>query len=232
MVIRGFSNHATGISLASMQWRRGIVFAAVHLAVVLPMVAVIEVNEAAELRLMRAQDAPVAEAPKVATVPASEASDDAPTFDLCGVLDIYSPNENILTLANPAAFLIAAWRLPCPPRWSFSGMLVGTVWSKPSFAQFAKERKVDAIFLLLIAVQWLLIGGFPLRPHRGLWGDPATHITACTVLACALSFVPSIESFCTLPMLYAPAVWIWWLWLVVAKLLRSTAGYSRSWRLS
>jgi len=213
-----------------MRWRRGIAFAAVHLAVVLPMVAVIERNEATELRAMHEQYTQVAEAPKDAIFPASKANDDAPTFDLCGLTDTFSPNENILILANPAPFLVTAWRNPYPPRWSISGVLVGTVWSKPSFAQFAKERRVDTIFLLLIGVQWLLIGGFPLRPDLGLWRDPATKITACTIVAVALSFIPNIESFCTLPMFYALAAWVWLLALVAAKLFRSMLGIAKDWR--
>ena len=231
MVIRGFSNPATGISLASMQWRRGILFAAVHLAVVLPMVAVMEVNEAAELRLMRDQNPQEADPPTKAPIPASEASGEIMTFNLCSVTDVYSPNEKILVIADPAPVLVTQWRYPCPPQWSVAGMLVGTVWSRPSFTQFAKEQKVDAIFLLLIGIQWTLIGSFPLRPHRGLWGDPATHITFCTVVAGALSFVPNIESFSTLPMFYALAAWVWWLSLIVAKLFRSMLGFAKSWRL-
>lgn len=215
-----------------MKWRRGIAFAAVHLTVGLTMVAVIEANEIAELRSMHAQDTPIAEVPKDAAASPSAPSSDAPTFDMCGMLDLFSPSETILDFANPVPFLSTGWRNPCAPRWSVSGMLVDTDWPKPSFTQFAKEQKVYAIFLLLISFQWLLIGGFPLRPRHGLWGDPATRITACTVVAGALSFVPHVESFCTLPMLYAFAAWIWWLWLIIAKLFRSTLDHVKSWRLA
>lgn len=206
-------------------------FAAVHLAVGLAIVAHIEANEAAGLRLMHAAKTELAESPKAPAISLSEAAGGTATFDLCGMLDLFSPSENILIFANPAPFLMTAWRNPCAPGWSVSGKLVGNGWPKPSFTQFARERSVDIVFLLVVAVQWMLIGGFPLRSHRGLWGDPATQITACTVAAGALSFVPNVESFCTLPMFYALAAWFWWLSLIVAKVFRSMLSFAKGWRL-
>jgi hypothetical protein len=214
-----------------MQWRRGIVFAAIHLAVGLAVVAQIEADEMTGLRSMHAAEPELVESPKAAAVSSGRAVDGAAFFDLCGMLDLFSPSETVLNFANPAPFLITGWRNPCAPAWSVSGMLVGADWPKPSFAQFEKERKVDAIFLLVVALQWLLIGGFPLRPHRGLWRDPATHVTACTVAAGVLSFVPNVESLSTAPMLYALAAWVWWFAFFVAKLFRSMLGFAKNWRL-
>jgi len=208
-----------------MQWHRGIGFAFVHLSVALPMVAGIEANEANGLRLMHAQESPSGRSKPLA-VSAGEASNGAPDFSPCGMIDTFSPSENILIFANPGAFLVTDWRSPCARRWSVSGMLISDGWPKASWALFAKGQRVDAIFIALMAIQWLLIGVFPLRPHCGLWGDPATHITICTVAAGALSFIPNIESFCNFPMLYAAAAWVWWLYLLGSTLL------SRTWRLA
>ena len=204
-----------------MQWCRGIAFAAVHMAVVLTVAVSLESDETAMLGRQHAQNQRAADPTPAAVVPASKDSDDTITLDMCSLTDPYSPREEIVGIANPFVSLITEWRAPCPPRWSVAGMLISTAWAPLTPARFAKERIVDAIFILLIAGQWLLIGGFPLRPNRGLWGDPATHITFCTAAAGALSFAPNIESFCTFPMLYAFAAWFWWLGLLIWSVARS-----------
>jgi hypothetical protein len=194
------------------------------------MVVSLKMDEAPMLRRQQAQSERPAPSP-AEVVPASKASDDDVTLDMCSLTDQYSPREKIAGIADPVAISIAGWRALCPPRWSVAGILISTMWVSPTAAQFAKERIVDVIFLLLIAVQWLLVGGFPLRPHRGLWGDPATHITACTVAAGALSLVPNIESFCTLPMLYAFTAWFWWLSLLIRSGARSGLNWIAARRL-
>ena len=135
--------------------------------------------------------------------------------------DVYSPHEEMILTANPIAAVITEWRDPCPPRWTVSGMLISTVWTPPTPASFAKQQIVDAIFLLLVSIQWLLIGGFPLRPHLGLRRDPAFFVTAFTVAAAALSLIPQIGSFATIPSLFAFIAWLYWLALLAWKLLRS-----------
>jgi hypothetical protein len=212
-----------------MQWRRGILFAAVHLTVVLPIVVSLEIDDAAMLR--RQHERFKLPAVPVPAASASEPAADTDSIDMCSLIDQYSPREDIVGIANPFAISVTEWRAFCPPRWSISGMLISNAWAPLTSARFAKERIVDVIFVLLIAVQWLLIGGFPLRPHRELWGDPATQITACTVAAGVLSFVPNVEQFCTLPMFYALAAWFWWLSLVATKLFRSMLGFAKGWRL-
>jgi hypothetical protein len=133
----------------------------------------------------------------------------------------YSPREEIILIANLLSTFISEWRDPCPRRRSISGMLISAVWAPPTPASFAKQQIVDAIFLLFVALQWLLTGGFPLRPHLGLRRDPAFFITAFTVAAAALSLIPQISSFTTIPSFFALVAWLWWLSLLAWKLLRS-----------
>ena len=154
--------------------------------------------------------------------PLENAADGA-SFDLdfCHMTDLYSPREEILLIANWPAGLVTDWRNPCPSLWSISGMMISTTWQRPTPASQAKQRYVDWIFLLLISIQWLFIGGFPLRPHKLLRYDPATFITLFTVLAAALSLIPEVDHTATLPSFFALIAWLWWFALLAWKLLRS-----------
>jgi hypothetical protein len=206
-----------------MQWRRGLAFAAAHLVVAFSIVAAIEFEESAMWRDHYRQFASSAQKSPIAPKPsANSVSDSAPDFSICGMIDETSPRERIIAIADlPAAFL-TAWRMPCPPRWTVSGMLIGTTaWGHPTAALLAKQRTVDGILLMFVAVQWLLIGGLPLRPHEKLIRDPATLITACSALAALFSFIPQMDFLAGLFALIAAVTWLYWLALLAWKLLRS-----------
>ena len=205
-----------------MQWRRGLAFAAVHVAVALPIVASLEAGDAAMLRDHYSQITPPSSKPVALTSGTETSVDTVLDFSICGMIDEFSPRERIIVMANlPAAFL-TAWRMPCPPRWSVSGMLLGVTWERLTPARQVKQRGVDAILLLLIAIQWLLIGGFPVRPHEKLRRDPATLITICTAAAGALSFLPQMNLLSELFLVVVPFTWLYWLALLAWKLLRLT----------
>jgi hypothetical protein len=111
--------------------------------------------------------------------------------------------------------------MDCPPRWSISGIVMGTAWQHPNPAKFAKQRIVDGILLALIAIQWLIIGGFPLRPGESLRRDPVALITVCTLCAGAISLIPEIGLLSGLLMMIAAAAWFWWLGLLLRTLFHS-----------
>jgi len=123
-------------------------------------------------------------------------------------------------MADLSAAFLTAWRMPCPPRWSISGMLLGANLEHPTPARLAKQQGVDAVLLLLIATQWLLVGGFPPLPHEKLRRDPLTLITICTAAAGASSFLPQVDLLAGLFMIVAEFTWLYWLALLAWKLLR------------
>ena len=107
-----------------------------------------------------------------------------------------------------------------PARWSISGMLLrAPFWQTPPPG---KHRLVDCIFPACIALQWLLIGSYPLRPQSPLREDPAAQITALTAAAAALSLIPGSGSFATFPSIFALIAWLWWLAILAWKLLLTT----------
>jgi hypothetical protein len=195
------------------------VFAAVHFAVALPIIASLEADDAAMWRdhnshSTRSTDIP----PSTATV-SERVTEDAVSLDLCHMTDQYSPSEDIVIMANLPAAFITEWRGACPPSWSISGMLIATAWEPLNPALLAKRRTVDLIFLSLIATQWLVVGSLPLRPRRKLSREPATLITLFTALAAVLSLIPQIGSLSRLLAFFAAISWLWWFALLVWKLL-------------
>jgi hypothetical protein len=208
-----------------MQWRRGFAFTAVHLVVAFSIVAAIEADDFAMWRDHYSRFLPPAQKPSIApNSSGNSVSDNILDINICGMIDETSPRERIIGFADlPAAFL-TGWRMPCPPHWTVSGMLIGTTWEHPTPTRLAKQRTVDAILLALVAIQWLLIGGFPLRPNEKLIRDPATLITACSAIAAIVSFIPQIDLLASLFCLIAGITWLYWLAILAWKLLRITAS--------
>ncbi|MGA2850301.1 MAG: hypothetical protein ABSE46_15000 [Terracidiphilus sp.] len=92
----------------------------------------------------------------------------------------------------------------------------------------AAQRRIDAGFGFLIALQWFLLGAFPLvrHPHwRRWWGEPGTFITVCAVLGGLLALIPGVDTIARLPALVAMLAWFWWLGLLAWTLVRA------AWRL-
>ena len=141
---------------------------------------------------------------------------EAVSFDLCGMIVDYSIQEKIIGLANFPAVNLTGWHLFCPPAWTVAGMLHIKFYSyKPT-----TERQVDFGLLLLISIQWFLIGGFPLIKPKRWWWEPGAFITLCTVIAFILVLIPWIYVLSGLPMLCAMLAWLYWFGLLVWKMLR------------
>jgi hypothetical protein len=71
---------------------------------------------------------------------------------------------------------------------------------------------------MLIPIQWLLIGGFPLIHPRNWWAEPGAFITLWTLLAAVLVLVS--DWLYEFPLLFAAITWFWWFALLLLKPLR------------
>jgi hypothetical protein len=87
------------------------------------------------------------------------------------------------------------------------------------------QRRADVAMILLIALQWFLLGGFPLIKPSRWWAEPGIIITAGTVLSGLLVLIPKNE-LASVPMLLAWFAWPWWFGLPVWKTVRA------GWRLA
>jgi hypothetical protein len=93
------------------------------------------------------------------------------------------------------------------------------------------QRKIDAGLCLFIAMQWFLIGGFPLVRSRKWWADPGSFMTACAVLAGAVALIPVVDGFARLPASIAGLAWLWWFGLLVWKTFQFGWRTTTAWRV-
>jgi hypothetical protein len=94
------------------------------------------------------------------------------------------------------------------------------------------QRKIDAGLCVFIAVQWFLMGAFPLVRTRKWWADPGAFITACAALAGAIALIPKVGDFARLPVSIAMLAWLWWFVLLVWKTLQFGWRMATAWRES
>jgi cytosine/uracil/thiamine/allantoin permease len=85
----------------------------------------------------------------------------------------------------------------------------------------AAQRKVDIGLILLIAIQWVLVGAFPLVHPKRPWGEPGMLITICAVLSLTGVLIRPIEDIGKLLAGSAALTWLVWFGLLIWKLVRS-----------
>jgi hypothetical protein len=200
-----------------IRWRRGLVLAGVHLAICVPLIAW---EEASRWDWARSQEnLPSLELARPIPPPPPDAvkpTDDGETvsFSPCSLWRHIPLQERIIVFAELPAAAFSQWGEPCPPIWSLAG-LVGVGW--PNRDSRRKEVEFSIGLCSLVALQWILVGGFPLiHPRKWFW-EPGALITICT---------------CTgLLALFAPFLWLFWLVLLVWRLLQGTyRGVVFAWR--
>lgn len=206
-----------------MQWRRGILLAAIHLAVAGSLIVWQEFRE-----MRQSQGVLRLQAHASLHFVAFQEQESAFPFDPCkgGFVDYWiTPEENIVQFANPAAVAIAGWIRPCPMSWTLAGVLCRFFPSN----NWKREIETAAGLVVLVPLQWLLIGGFPLIQPRRWWLEPGAIITLCVFASCLLLPIQAIQGKYELslaPLFIASLAWIWWFCLLVWKTCRA------GWRLA
>jgi hypothetical protein len=123
------------------------------------------------------------------------------------------PDQNILGFADLPVLLITGGHEPCnsPTRLDRAVQM-----------RLGKTHKSEILTLVIlcsaIAVQWLLLGAFPLNNSKRRWLEPGAMVTLCTLPALVLAFIPVIPRV-TLPLL-ALLVWTYWALLLIYSLFR------------
>jgi len=77
--------------------------------------------------------------------------------------------------------------------------------------------RVDVVLCLLIAVQWFLIGSFPLIRSTRWWAEPSAFITLCTTIGSGIALLPVIDVLGRLAVLFAFFGWLWYFALLLWK---------------
>ena len=126
---------------------------------------------------------------------------------------------------------LAGWEEICPSDWSLAGRLRGKMTWPPTPLWMETQRKIDAGLFLFIAMQWFLMGGFPLLRTQKWWAEPGAFITACGVLAGAFALFPVVDGFARLPALIAMLAFLWWFGLLVWKAIQFGWRMTTAWRV-
>jgi hypothetical protein len=212
-----------------MHWRRGLLLVVINLVAAIPLILKLDTRDAQYVRereeniALATKEAAAREtAPKEELPTKSETTQEGETvsFNPCGMWVEYPPQMRIATFGNLPAATLAQWRDVCPSSWSLSGMLEGKVEWGLTRAKLAVQRKVDMGFCMLIAVQWFLIGAFPLRQPKKWWAEPGAFITVCTVIGACFALIRAVEGAGLVPALVASFAWFWWFGLLVWLTLR------------
>jgi hypothetical protein len=206
-----------------MNWRRGLLLAGIHLAVAVPLIVMLEARDEAYMREHYGPPRRAAEGPAPTSASSGEEGQTIALdiIDLCKMSVHYPPEQRVPTSVELPAAIISGWQQVCPPRWTLAGGLnVGYSWLQ-SPSTIPSRRKVDWGFGLLVAIQWFLVGGFPLTRPKRRWLEPGAFITICAVLAFGLVLISPIRELSLLPASSAVLAWFWWFGLLLWKCARS-----------
>jgi hypothetical protein len=212
-----------------MNWRRGLLLAGINLVAAVPLILMLDAGDAQFLRereentAIAARESAAREAAREVQSPASAEpaqEEQAVFFNPCELWVHYPAQVNVVRVGNPLASSLTGWRLVCPEKWTLAGMLFGPTEQVWTASTMPAHRQVDAGLCLLILVQWLLVGSFPLRKPKRWWAEPGMFITACTVVAACFALIPAVDGVAHLPVLLAGCAWFWWFGLLAWILLR------------
>lgn len=186
-----------------MRWRRGLILAIIHLALAAPLVIHHEMQGWKYLL-------------KNPLSPSEVAAGKTAGWDACVNVDYWpTPNNKLVKVANFPAAMFTAWNIPCPAYNTLAAAAART------FGEQTRKAEVLLVsaFFLLIALQWFVLGSFPVVHPRRAWLEPGFFITCCAVIGHAVALVAP-ETFSLAPLLLIFIAWLVWIVLIFVKLLR------------
>jgi hypothetical protein len=223
-----------------MNWRRGLLLAAINLAVAIPMILMMEARDfeyalTAEEIMAKAAIKDPPRPPEPSTpephLASPELSEETVSFDPCRMWVHYPAQVVVLQGADMPSVALAGWDDDCPAHWSLAKGLRGKMTWPPTPLWIETQHMIDVGLSLFIAVQWFLIGAFPLGRTQKWWADPGSFITACAVLAGAMAMIPAVDGAARLPARIAMLAWLWWFGLLSWKALQLGWRMATSWRV-
>ena len=201
-----------------MNWKRGFVFSGIHLILAASLMIW---NETPFWQYIRTErNVPVS----LPHYQPPEPSDPDYTFNPCdegAVWDGEMPiQEQVVAFANVPASLITGGHTPCTIPSPLNRMLQ---------ERYGRTHRSESLTLTIVcaavALQWLLVGGFPLiRPSRW-WLEPGALITIFTFPMIGIAYISNTYHLPPLPLILAIIFWGYWFGLLVWKLCRSACTH-------
>jgi len=214
--------------------------AGINLAVAVPMILMMEARERqyalTQEEIMAKTASEVVPKPPEPPTPEPhqaepEQAEQTVSFDDCAMWVEYPVQVVVVQAANLPSLVLAGCEDECPPHWSLAGRLRGKRTWPPTPFWMETQRKIDAGLCLLIAVQWFLMGAFPLMRTQKWWAEPGSFITACGALAGVFALIPSIDGVARLPALIAMLSLLLWFGLLVWRTLQFGWRLATAWRV-
>jgi hypothetical protein len=203
-----------------MNWHRGLLLAGIHLCIAVPLIVWLAANDATYVRDHSNSQQRLIDAPGVPTGHEGKTISVGP----CRTIWVDCPAQiTIVRLANFPAFVLTYWRSERPAPWSLAGVLHADSPWPPTPSSVAAQKRVDLGLIILIAVQWFLVGGFPLVRPRRWWWEPGIVVTIGTVLSGLSALTPNHwdDSLATGPVVVGWFAWFWLLGLLIWKTVRA-----------
>lgn len=192
-----------------MNWRRGLLYALVHLLVVLPIIVHLRVADWSARNAGGEQRTLLKEA---------KSQEDAVGWDPMAICCYPSPMEAIVGVTNLPAAILSGWKV----RNSYSDTaLAGVMHHLLGRDSVKGDVILDTCFLGLIFAQWLILGALP-NWTRPLPSSPHPALINTVLGGCALliAFLPLIHDFYRLPLLLILATWFVWFLVGIWQLSR------------
>jgi hypothetical protein len=206
-----------------MNWRRGVVLAAIHLTVAAVVIVRTEADYWPNIRSERVR-VPVVIPPSATAEEAAFAN-----FFPCdegGIIDrAFAPREMVISAANMPVVLLVGWHEPCAQPSTLDNVVE---------KRYGRTRRAEVLILTIqcaaFVVWWLIVGGFPLVRPRRWWLEPGAFVTACTIPVALASLlipdgfafrVPILHPAAMIPAVIAMVAWLWWFGLLIWKTFRS-----------
>lgn len=211
-----------------MKLRRGLAFALLHVVIAIPLLLLLEARDArAVYRDAETNPRPFpAPPPPPPPVPSLDDTEIV-TFEPCEVWAHYPPQVILMSIIDAPAMTVAGWRDICPAHWTLAGHMVKRVWWTGREEMLFRQRRLDIEVLGLIALQWLLVGSFPLIAPRRAWLEPGAFITICAAIGCVFGMLPVIDALAKLPAIFAWIAWLVWVVLLITFPFRLLWQYHR-----
>jgi hypothetical protein len=204
-----------------MKLRRGMTFALIHLVIAIPVLLLLEARDARTVYGdAETEPRPLPAPPPPPPPPPSLDDTETVTFDMCGGWAHFPPQQVLMSTINLPAITVAGWRDICPAHWTLAGHMVNRVWWTGREEMLFRQRRLDIEVLGLIALQWFLMGSFPLSHPRRAWLEPGAFITVCAVTGFAFAILPYIDPLAILPALFAYIAWLVWAVLLLTLPIR------------
>lgn len=189
----------------NMKWRRGLLFALIHIAIAVPLIVWEESRQWAYLSSRGCVPDP----------PAAVGPQEGWSFD---TVEYWPPAQlKILGMVDLPARLLAGWQNPFRSKYTLAGIVQAVCGGRP---RRTSEIIVFLGFTILIFLQWLVVGGLPFPGLERKWYEPSVIITLCAVVAVLALALPFGAPLILLALLIAMVGWVAWVVMVLLRVAK------------